>query len=70
MKPGELRRIITGTAGALAAGGAWGSLAAIGAESVLGLSEAQAWLWVGLPAGILVILALWRRLPRILGFEE
>lgn len=65
-----IRRYVTVTAAAMGIGGAWGALAAIGAKLGLGLQETDAWLFVGLPVAVVVVLLMWKRLPRILGFEE
>lgn len=66
----SIRRHVTVTAAALGLGGAWGSLAAIGAKLVLGMRETNAWLFVGLPVAVIVALLMWKKLPRILGFEK
>lgn len=67
---GAIRRHVTVTAAAIGLGGAWGSLAAIGVKLGLGVQEAHAWLFVGLPVAVVVVLVMWKRLPRILGFDE
>lgn len=66
----SIRRHITVTAAAIGLGGAWGSLAAIGAKLGLGIQETNAWLFVGVPVSVVVVLLMWKRLPRILGFDE
>jgi hypothetical protein len=67
---GILRRCLAMVAAAVGLGGAWGSLAAIGAKLALGLQEVHAWLFVGLPVAIVVVLLMWKRLPRLLRFEQ
>jgi hypothetical protein len=67
---GAIRRHVAVTAAAIGLGGAWGSLAAIGAKLGLGIQESHAWLFVGLPVAVVVVLVMWKRLPRILGFDE
>lgn len=64
-----IRRHVTVTAAAIGVGGAWGSLGAIAAKLGLGLQETHSWLFVGLPVAAVVVLLMWKRLPRILGFE-
>jgi hypothetical protein len=66
----SIRRHVSVTAAAIGLGGAWGSLAAIGAKLGLGIQETHAWLFVGLPVAVVVVLLMWKRLPRILGFDE
>jgi hypothetical protein len=65
-----IRRHVTVLAAAIGLCGAWGSLAAIVAKVGFGLPEVQAWLFVGLPSGLLVVAALWKKLPGILGFDD
>lgn len=67
---GSIRRYVTVTAASIGLGGTWGALAAIGAKLGLGMHESHAWLFVGLPVAVVVVFLMWKRLPRILGFEE
>ena len=65
-----IRRHVTVLAAASGLCGAWGSLAAIVAKVGFGLTEDQAWLFVGLPAGLLVLAVVWKKLPGMLGFDD
>lgn len=67
--PRGLREVVSVTAAAIGAGGAWGSLAAIVARWLTPIPEAAAWIFVALPVALLVAFLLWPRLPRILGFR-
>jgi len=64
-----VRELVSCTAAAVGAGGAWGSLAAIGARAISQISEEAAWLFIGLPVAAVVVALLWPRLPAILGFR-
>lgn len=67
---GTLRRHVSVVASAISLGIAWGMLAAAGGRFLFGLQEEQSLLFVGLPFGLLVVVLMWKRLPRILGFDE
>jgi hypothetical protein len=58
------------TSAAIGLAGCWGSLAAIAAKLGLGIQEIHAVLFVGPPVGAAVVLLMWKRLPRMLGFDE
>lgn len=64
-----IRRYVTVTAAAIGAGRAWGTFAAISAKLTFDLKESDALLFAGLPVALLIIVLIWKRLPRILGFE-
>jgi hypothetical protein len=64
-----LRERVAVTAAAIGMGGAYGSLAAIVARLATPISENSAWLFIGLPVGLLVVWIVWPRLPKILGFR-
>ena len=65
----SVRRHVAVTAAAVGVGGAWGSLIALGAMQIFGMEEARAWIFVAAPIALLVALLVWKRLPKILGFE-
>lgn len=67
---GTLRRYVSVVSSAISLCIAWGMLAAFGGRLLFGLQEMQALLFVGLPVGLLVVVLMWKRLPRILGFDE
>ncbi|MBG7620714.1 hypothetical protein I5R65_14690 [Herbaspirillum sp. AP02] len=67
---GTLRCYVSVVSSAIALGIAWGMLGAFGGRFLFGLQEVQALLFVGLPVGLLVVVLMWKRLPRILGFDE
>lgn len=48
----------------------WGTVAAVAAKLSLDLEEMHAWLFVGLPIALLFLLAIWRKLPGLLGLDE
>lgn len=67
---GTLRRYVSVVASAIGLGIAWGALAAFGSRFLFDLQEVPSLLFVGLPVGLLVVALMWKRLPRILGFDE
>jgi hypothetical protein len=54
----------------LSAGIFWGAVAAVVAKRAFGLEEMRAWLFVGLPVGIVFVMAIWKKLPGLLGLDE
>ena len=66
----RFRRNFVLSVAAISLGGAWGSLAAIGAKGLFELAENDAWLLVGLPAGALIVVLSWKKLPLVLGFDS
>jgi hypothetical protein len=66
----SLRRHIAVTSAAFGAGGAWGGLAAYCSRTWFGLEEETALLFVFLAVSLAFIALVWRRLPRVLGFDE
>ncbi len=67
---GTLRRYVSVVASATGLGIAWGALAAFASRFLFDLQEVPSLLLVGLPVGLLVVALMWKRLPRILGFDE
>jgi hypothetical protein len=51
-------------------GGSYGVIAAIGTILLLGFSENQALLFVGVPVALGSAAFMWPRLPKILGFDR
>jgi hypothetical protein len=67
--PRSVRELVTVTAAAIGAGGAWGALVAIAARALTPITEADSLIYVALPVGLLVATWLWPKLPKILGFR-
>ena len=63
------REWVAVTSCAIAAGGAWGALAAAVARLLTPISEDAALLFVALPVALVVAAWLWPKLPKILGFR-
>ncbi|MBL8377589.1 MAG: hypothetical protein JNM79_06975 [Burkholderiales bacterium] len=64
------RRYVSVVASAIGLGIAWGALAAFGSRFLFDLQEVPSLMFVGFPVGLLVVVLMWKRLPRILGFDK
>jgi hypothetical protein len=67
---GSARRWIAVVAASLTFGLFYGGLAAVLARVIWDASEEWALLAIGLPVGMLAVLLIWKRLPKILGFDK
>lgn len=54
----------------LGAGIFWGAVAAVTAKLAFGLEEIRAWLFVGLPVGIVFVVGIWKKLPGLFELDE
>lgn len=43
----------------------WGAAAAVVAKVTFGVEEMHAWIFVGLPVGVIFMAWIWRKLPEI-----
>jgi hypothetical protein len=47
----------------------WAAIVAIGAQTVFGVSKNVSFFFLGIPIGAAILIWLWPKLPKILGFE-
>lgn len=64
-----IRRYIAVISVALTAGFFWGMAVGIVVRRLTNLSEEDTLLFVVLPVAVFIMAVLWRRLPKILGFD-
>lgn len=65
-----LRRWVSVVAAAIGIVGAYGGAAAMLVRLFTDITGIQAFLFVGAPVGLIVAALMWKKLPRILGFEN
>lgn len=62
-------RCVAAISAIVGAGGAWGSLIGFIAKSTFDLEANDMWLFIVLPFMVLFGIVMWKKMPRILGYE-
>ena len=66
----RVRRWVAIVCGTFLVGGTFGTVAAMAAKFIFALAERDAWLFVGLPAAVVLAAFIWPMMSRISGFGE